>query len=145
MIKPYLLTLLFFPGFSCILPFYPAIIPFKYFPVIVIFLLKKKIFYMFATFASGKTNLIIWIITSTIPRLSSCQILYEMHPSHTINTYKFQPVCPLNLATYNSDEYSGKKRITGRNGTGGEDSQPFRYLRWMTSNRFFHRCSGQKN
>ncbi len=33
--------------------------------------------------------------------LSSCQILYETHPSHTIDTYTIQPICPLNLATYN--------------------------------------------
>ncbi|KAF0032222.1 hypothetical protein F2P81_014512 [Scophthalmus maximus] len=37
--------------------------------------------------------------SSRLDRL--CQILYETHPIHTIHTYNFQPVCHLNLATYN--------------------------------------------
>ncbi len=142
MIKQYLSTLLFFLGFSRILPFYPAIIQFKYFPVFLpLFLSFYKnwahwaFFYMFATFASGKTNLI-WIIASTISMVAQLPgFFYETHPSHTIDTYRFQPICPLSMATYTIDEYRGKERITGRNGMRGEDLPSFHYLWRTTSDR----------
>ncbi len=90
MIKPYLSTLLFSPGFSCILPFYPAII---------------------ATFASGKTSLIIGIIMSTNSKVAQLpDIVWNASFSHDRH---------IQISTYlspqlgnNSDEYRGKERIT---------------------------------
>ncbi len=81
---------------------------FLYFSSIFNLAIKKShwAYFMFSTFTSGKTPVIFMALTSFyeqsrqyILRLSSCQILYETHPPHTIDTYKFQPICPLNLAT----------------------------------------------
>uniref|UniRef100_A0A673FIQ1 Uncharacterized protein n=1 Tax=Sinocyclocheilus rhinocerous TaxID=307959 RepID=A0A673FIQ1_9TELE len=94
MAKTYLSTLLFFPRFSRILPFYPAIIPFKYFPVFLPYsppvnlpsFVWPKLHYM-----NNHVN-----IFQGCPVARSCMKLILLTQS-----YKFQPICDLNLATYN--------------------------------------------